>query len=404
MKPVLEQLAILLRGTANIIPQGGLEAKLREGRPLRVKLGVDPTAPDIHLGHTVPLRKLRQFQDLGHHAVLLIGDYTAMIGDPSGRSATRPQLTHEQVMTAAATFQEQAFKVLDRTRAEVVYNGDWFAKFSFQDVMRLCARYTVARMLERDDFTRRMRSEQPIGVHEFLYPLMQAQDSVVLRADVELGGTDQTFNILLGRHMQREAGMSEQVAVITPLLEGTDGLQKMSKSLGNYIGIAEPPDVMFGKVMSLSDDVMFRYHELLIDVDPDRLRREVGEGRVHPMDAKKRLAATLVERFHGRDACSVARADFEQRFQRHELPESIETFVWQHETPLEVSLVSALVASGLAKSMSDGRRSIRQGGVRVDGERVEDVQMVLDTAKEEWILQVGSRRVKKIVFRAVQGG
>ncbi|MBI1813402.1 MAG: tyrosine--tRNA ligase [Deltaproteobacteria bacterium] len=397
MKSVSEQLAILGRGTANIIPREGLEAKLREERPLRVKLGVDPTAPDIHLGHTVPLQKLRQFQDLGHHALLLIGDYTAMIGDPSGRSATRPQLTHEQVMDAAASFQEQAFKVLDRTRTEVVLNGDWFARFSFQDVMRLCARYTVARMLERDDFTRRMKNEQPIGVHEFLYPLMQAQDSVVLRADVELGGTDQTFNILLGRHMQREAGLPEQVAVITPLLEGTDGAQKMSKSLGNYIGVAEGPVEMFGKVMAISDELMLRYYDLLTDTDTRQIRSAIAASQVHPMDAKKSLARQLVERFHGQTAGATAQSDFERRFQHREIPGNLEVFDWT--TPaLPVSLPMVLTHSGMVSSMSEARRLIAQGGVRVDGERIQAYQYQIGPEKQESIIQVGPRRIKKIVW------
>ncbi len=397
MKGVEEQLAAIRRGTAAIIPEGELEEKLRAGRPLRVKLGVDPTAPDIHLGHTVPLQKLRQFQDLGHHAVLIIGDYTAMIGDPSGRSATRPQLTHEQVIQSAASFQQQVFKVLDRNRVDVVFNGSWFARFSFKDVMRLCGQYTVARMLERDDFAKRMEREQPIGIHEFLYPLMQAHDSVEVRADVELGGTDQTFNILLGRHLQREAGCGQQVAVVTPLLEGTDGVQKMSKSLGNYIGIAEPPEQIFGKVMSISDELMMRYYELLTSEDMEGLRRELERGLLHPMEAKKRLAVLLVSRFHGADAALAARQDFELRFQRRELPDEMETFVWAEEADT-VSLPAVLVAAGFVKSMSEARRIIQQGGVRVDGDRVRDIHHLLRRDRAESIVQVGSRRVKKIVF------
>ncbi len=397
MRSVEEQLSILRRGIATIIPEGGLEAKLREGRPLRVKLGVDPTAPDIHLGHTVALQKLRHFQDLGHHAVLIIGDYTAMIGDPSGQSVTRPSLTHEQVMRAASTYQEQVFKVLDRARTEIVRNGDWFGKFSFQDVMRLCGRYTVARMLERDDFARRMQAEQPIGIHEFLYPLMQAYDSVAVRADVELGGTDQTFNVLLGRHLQREAGQPEQVAMITPLLEGTDGVQKMSKSLGNYIGVAEPPEIMFGKVMSISDELMLRYVQLLTDGDPERLRDDVASGRQHPMDAKKWLGGVLVERFHGAAAAEAARADFERRFQRRELPERVERFEWPEMPPPALRLAEVMTVSGMAGSMSEARRLIQQGAVRVDGQRVGEIHHML-TAKGVVVIQVGSRRVQEIAF------
>ena len=405
MRSPEEQFAVLQRGTAHIIPDGGLKAKLQEGRPLRVKLGVDPTAPDIHLGHTVVLHKLRQFQDLGHQAVLIIGDYTAMIGDPSGRSATRPQLTHEQVMQAAVTYQEQVFKVLDRKRTEVRCNGEWFAKFSFQDVMRLCAGYTVARMLERDDFAKRMQAEQPIAIHEFLYPLMQAHDSVVVCADVELGGTDQVFNILLGRHLQREAGQAEQVALITPLLEGTDGVQKMSKSLGNYIGITDAAEDMFGKVMSVSDQLMLRYYELLTGEDAARLGIEIAEGRVHPMEAKKRLAAVLVERFHGVDSATSAQAAFERRFQRKQLPEEIETYMWAE--PLAesgVPLPKVLTVSGITTSMSDARRTIEQGGVRVNGERITSAQFMLPAGQGEWLIQVGPRRVKKIVFPVPVGG
>jgi len=399
MTSVAEQLEILRRGTAHIIPEGGLEAKLGENRPLRVKLGVDPTAPDIHLGHTVALHKLRQFQDFGHQAVLIIGDYTAMIGDPSGRSATRPQLTHEDVARAAATYQEQVFKVLDRDRVEVVWNGSWFARFSFQDVMRLCSRYTVARMLERDDFAKRIRAEQPIGVHEFLYPLMQAHDSVEVRADIELGGTDQTFNILLGRHLQREAGQAEQVALITPLLEGTDGVQKMSKSLGNYIGVAEPPADIFGKIMSISDELMLRYYEVLSDEDALAIGRGIAAGSEHPMEAKKKLARLLVERFHGASASGAAQADFERRFQRGQLPETIEEFHCTGDPPPR-SLSAVLTASGMTSSMSDARRQILQGAVRVDGVRVTDPRFLLKSQKYEWLLQVGPRRIKKILYPA----
>jgi tyrosyl-tRNA synthetase len=398
MKAAEEQLKILRRGTANIIPADGLEAKLREQRPLRVKLGVDPTAPDIHLGHTVALRKLRQFQDLGHQAVLIVGDYTAMIGDPSGQSVTRPQLTHERVMESAMTYQEQVFKILDRHRTEVRCNGEWFSKFSFQDVMRLCARYTVARMLERDDFAKRMKSEQPIGIHEFLYPLMQAHDSVEIRADVELGGTDQTFNVLLGRHLQREAGQPEQVAVITPLLEGTDGVQKMSKSLGNYIGIAEPAETMFGKLMSISDELMLRYYELLTNEDRERIEKDIASGQAHPMECKKRLGSIIVTAFHDACAARAAQEDFEHRFQQRQLPGNIPVYVWPELPSAGVPLARALTAAGLASSMSDARRSIQQGGVRVNGERVYDTHRLLDPGKKEWVLQIGSRRVAKVVF------
>jgi tyrosyl-tRNA synthetase len=299
-------------------------------------------------------------------------------------------------LLAAETFQDQVFKVLDRDRTEVVFNGSWFGKFSFQDVMRLCGCYTVARMLERDDFAKRMKQEQSIGIHEFLYPLMQAHDSVEVRADVELGGTDQTFNILLGRHLQREAGCPQQVAVVTPLLEGTDGVQKMSKSLGNYIGIAEAPEAIFGKVMSISDELMLRYYELLTQEDLARLQSDLRGGQLHPMDAKKGLAQALVSRFHGSAAAVAAREHFERRFQRRELPEGIETFLWTGDRAATVPLASVLVAAGMVKSMSEARRIIQQGGVRVDGERVRDIHGTLRMDEGEFIVQVGPRRLKKI--------
>jgi tyrosyl-tRNA synthetase len=405
MKSASEQMRLLERGVASIIPREELVAKLGPGKPLRVKLGVDPTAPDIHLGHTVVLQKMRQFQDLGHVGVLIIGTYTAMIGDPSGQSVTRPQLSEEQVLAAAATFKEQVFKILIPERTEVVHNGDWFAKLSFREVLELCSKYTVARMLERDDFAKRTRAEQPIGVHEFLYPLMQAYDSVQVEADVEIGGTDQTFNILLGRHLQREWQQPEQVAVIMPLLEGTDGAQKMSKSLGNYIGVVEPADVMFGKVMSISDRLMMRYYELLTDVDIADLQARTSTGGLHPMEAKKALAVTLVARFVGSAAAEGARADFERRFQRRELPEKMEEFVWPETDATAVSLAALVAAAGMAKSNSEARRKIQQGGVRVNGEPITDPRFVLHPSDgETCTVQVGTRRVKKIVFGGSASG
>jgi tyrosyl-tRNA synthetase len=361
---------------------------------LRVKLGVDPTAPDIHLGHTVALTKLRQFQDLGHHAVLIIGDFTAMVGDPSGRSVTRPRLTRAAVEAAAASYQEQVFKILDRDRTEV-WNGSWLSALSFEDVIRLGAQSTVARMLERDDFATRYRDGAPIGIHEFLYPLMQAHDSVVVRADVELGGTDQTFNILLGRHLQKEAGQSPQVAVILPLLEGTDGTQKMSKSLGNYVGVAEPPGEIFGKVMSISDELMLRWYELLTHEDVAALRDAIASGRVHPMDAKKHLAEVLVDRFHDAEAAGAARAAFEERFQhRHLDTATLGEFV---ATAVDgrVFLPALLHQAGLVKSNSDARRLIKQRAVRIDGATVasEDIACVAGT---QLVIEVGKRRAIRV--------
>jgi tyrosyl-tRNA synthetase len=390
-----EQLERLARGTSHIIPREELLEKLREGRPLRVKLGVDPTAPDIHLGHTVGLTKLRQFQDLGHTAILIIGDFTALVGDPSGRSATRPQLTREAVEAAAQTYQEQVFKVLDRARTEVRWNGEWFGRMQFQDVIRLGAQSTVARMLERDDFATRYREGAPIGIHEFLYPLMQAHDSVEIRADVELGGTDQTFNILLGRQLQKDAGQSPQVALILPLLEGTDGVQKMSKSLGNYVGVAEPPGEIFGKVMSISDELMLRWYELLTDVDLAALRRDLESGGVHPMDVKKQLAETLTARFHGADAGAAARHGFEERFQQRHLDTGTLEEVAATRKDGALWLPGLLHQAGLVKSNSDARRLLKQRAVRIDGTTIESEQFAC-SGGAELVLEVGKRRAIRV--------
>ena len=398
MMPAREQLEHLERGTASIVPREELLAKLGEDRPLRVKLGVDPTAPDIHLGHTVGLTKLRQFQDLGHQAVLLIGDFTALVGDPSGRSATRPQLTHAAVEAAAATYQEQVFKILDRERTEVVWNGAWLSDMRFEDVIRLGAQSTVARMLEREDFATRYRDGVPIGIHEFLYPLMQAYDSVVIRADVELGGTDQTFNILLGRQLQKDAGQAPQAAVILPLLEGTDGVQKMSKSLGNYIGVAEPPGEVFGKVMSISDVLMLRYYELLTHEDVAALRTAIDAGRVHPMDAKKHLAETLVTRFLGAAAAGEARRAFEERFQQRHLDASTLDEVTVALKDGRLWLPGLLHEANLVKSNSEARRLLKQRGVRIDGATVESEDHPCAPGAR-LVVEVGKRRAIRVRVR-----
>lgn len=390
-----EQLARLRRGTAAIIPEGALLAKLELGRPLRVKLGVDPTAPDIHLGHTVALTKLRQFQELGHQAVLIIGDVTATVGDPSGRSATRPQLTREAVECAAATYQDQVFKILDRERTEVRWNGEWLTAMRFGDVIRLGAQCTLARMLERDDFATRYRTGAPIGIHELLYPLMQAYDSVEVRADIELGGTDQTFNILLGRQLQKDAGQEPQVAVIVPLLEGTDGTAKMSKSLGNYIGVAEPPEEIFGKVMSISDELMFRYYELLTDEDVGVLRAAVAGATVHPMAAKKRLAADLTARFHGPEAATAACRAFEARFQERRLDPATLDVVTASLRAGRMWLPGLLHEAQVVKSTSEGRRLIKQRAVRIDGAPVTDEEYVCDPGRE-LVVEVGKRRALRV--------
>ncbi len=397
MIPAEEQLQRIRRGTAAIIPSEELLARLREGRPLRVKLGVDPTAPDIHLGHTVALTKLRQFQDLGHQAVLIIGDFTALIGDPSGRSSTRPQLRRAEVQAAAETYQEQVLKILDRERLEVHFNGRWLGKMGFEEVIRLAAKSTVARMLERDDFAKRYRNGTPVGIHEFLYPLMQAQDSVEVRADIELGGTDQIFNILLGRQLQKDADQRPQVALILPLLEGTDGTQKMSKSLGNVIGVADPPAEIFGKIMSISDALMLRYYELLTGEDHEALRRAIGEGRKHPMEMKKQLGQLLVARFYSAEEAAAARRGFEERFQERRLDTASLAEIRVSATGPSIRLPALLRNAKLVQSNSEARRLIKQGGVRVDGTTVTTEDIPVGAAREV-VIEVGKRRAVRVRF------
>ena len=358
------QLALLKRGAAQIINEAELLAKLKLGRPLNVKLGVDPTAPDIHLGFTVALQKLRQFQDLGHQAILIIGDFTAMIGDPSGRSKTRPQLSHDQVMSNAKSFQQQSFKILDPNRTRTVFNGEWFEMMTFEQVMKLNGRVTLQQMLQREDFKNRFDRGEPVHLHEIQYPIMQGWDSVMIKADVEIGGTDQLFNILVGRDLQREEKQPEQVVFLMPLLEGLDGVQKMSKSLGNYVGVSEPPSEMFGKLMSISDTLMARYYLLL-------LGEELPE--LHPMEAKKQLGFRIVERYHSRLAAEVALADFNTRFSKRDLDQAdLPAVQLQGIEPDLLSLIVAAFAEGfqITKSRGDARRLIEQGSVQVRGEKV----------------------------------
>ena len=359
------QLELLRRGAAQIISEQELLAKLRLGRPLNVKLGVDPTAPDIHLGFTVGLTKLRQFQDLGHQAILIIGDFTAMIGDPSGRSKTRPQLTHHQVMENARTFQEQAYRILDPGRTQTRFNGEWFEIMTFEQVMKLNARVTLQQILQREDFKGRLDREEAVRLHELQYPIMQGWDSVMIKADVELGGTDQLFNILVGRDLQREEGQSEQVVFLLPLLEGLDGTQKMSKSLGNYIGVTEPAGAMFGKLMSISDELMARYYLLL-------LGEAVPAG--HPMEAKKNLAGRIVERYHGADSAREALADFNLRFSKRDLAHVELPAVSLESSSTVLSAVVDAYAKGFAikRSRSDARRLIEQGSVQLNETKLTD--------------------------------
>lgn len=389
------QLREIERGTVAIIPRQELVEKLRRGKPLRVKWGADPSAQDLHLGHTVVLNKLRQFQELGHTVIFLIGDFTAMIGDPTGRSETRKALTRDEVRANAETYARQVFKILDPDRTELRFNSEWLDALAPTDIVRLCGHYTVARLLERDDFSKRFRDGVPIHVHEFLYPLVQAYDSVALHADVELGGTDQHFNLLVGRDVQRGFGQEPQVVLTTPILDGINGGQKMSKSLGNAVGIADPPDDMYGKLMSISDELMLGYYELLSTVDADYVRN-VADGRVHPMQAKKKLAAELVARFHDAAAAERAAAAFSRRFQQGQQPDEMPTHAWAADDA-NVWVCRLLKTSGLAKSTSEARRLIRQGGVRLDGERVTDPELHVPAAGEA-VVQVGKRRILKVVF------
>ena len=393
--PVDEQLTYLKKGSAEIIREADLRAKLEKsrstGRPLRVKLGMDPTAPDLHLGHTVVLRKLKHFQDLGHTAIFLIGDFTGMIGDPTGRSVTRPPLTREQIEENAETYKAQVFKILDPQKTVIDFNRRWMGQFTADEFVRLMAKYTVSQLLEREDFHKRFQDEKPISVHELLYPLVQGYDSVALEADVELGGTDQKFNLLVGRELQRAYGQESQVVLTTPILEGLDGVQKMSKSLGNAIGIHEPPLEMYGKVMSISDQMMWRYYELLTDVQVADIEKIKLES--HPMEAKKELARRIVADFHSADAATRAVEDWARQFQKDEVPEDVEEATI--ETPENRLRIDKLLARvGLAASVTDAGRMIKQGAVRVNGEVVNDPTKIVDIAARP-MLQVG-RKIKRV--------
>lgn len=396
MTPVPEQLEIIQRGADELLRESELRDKLKSGRPLRVKAGFDPTAPDLHLGHTVLINKLRQLQDLGHHILFLIGDFTGMIGDPSGKNATRPPLSREEVQANAKTYADQVFKILDRARTEVVFNSTWMDRMNAADLIRLAGKHTVARMLERDDFAKRYRGQQPIAIHEFLYPLVQGYDSVALKSDLELGGTDQRFNLLMGREVQKEHGQQPQCILTMPLLEGTDGVDKMSKSLGNYIGINEPPAEIFGKLMSISDKLMWRYIELL-SLEPSReiaARKRSVEKGANPRDVKFGFAKEIVARFHGAAAADGAAADFEARFKRDEIPEDIREVSLKAQGD-GLGLARLLKEAGLTASTSEALRMIEQGGVRIDGEKVADKSLTLGRGKR-FVVQVGKRKFARV--------
>jgi tyrosyl-tRNA synthetase len=402
-RPVDEQLAYLKKGAAEIIREEELKAKLEQsaktGKPLRVYLGVDPTAPDIHLGHTVVLRKLKHFQDMGHTAIFLIGDFSAMIGDPTGQSETRPPLTREHVDANAKTYLEQVYKILDRERTEVRYNSEWLGKMSSYDVVRLCAHYRLARMLEREDFRARLDKNLPISVHELLYPLLTAYDAVALQSDVEIGATEQKFNLLVHRDIQREYGLPSQVAFTLPILVGLDGERKMSKSLGNYVGITDAPGEMFGKLMSISDKLMWSYYELLTDFGSPvvvRVREEVRTGFLHPMDAKMRLAHTIIAGFHGEDAATKASEEFRRVFRERQAPEDAPLRKMPRSEPKRVAVL--LVELNLASSRSEAERLIKHGGVEINGQRVEDVKREIDlSTPAEFLVRVGKKKFLRIV-------
>jgi tyrosyl-tRNA synthetase len=392
------QLQVIERGCDELLIRAELAKRLKSGRPLCVKAGFDPTAPDLHLGHTVLINKLRQLQDLGHHVVFLVGDFTAMIGDPTGRNATRPPLTRDEIAENAKTYADQVFKILDRERTEVKFNSEWMDKVNAADMVRLAGTYTVARMLERDDFAKRYKAQQPIAIHEFLYPLVQGYDSVALNAELEVGGTDQKFNLLMGREVQKHRNQAPQSILTMPLLEGTDGVNKMSKSLGNHIGIAEPAEEIFGKLMSISDELMWHYIELLSFETPEKVaaKKRATEQGLNPRDVKIDLAKEIVTRFHGPAAADAALAAFEARFKRDEVPDNIPQ-VQLHAASSELPLTQILKQSGLTSSTSEALRMIEQGGVKVNGEKVSDKGLKLNRGASV-VVQVGKRKFARVTI------
>lgn len=396
MNDIKEQIAELTRGTDEVLPENGLEAKLKEGRPLVVKAGFDPTAPDLHIGHTVLINKMRQFQQLGHDVVFLIGDFTGMIGDPSGKNATRPPLSPEDIKANAETYEKQIFKILDKDKTRVEFNSSWMGDMDAAGLIRLAARHTVARMLERDDFNKRYTGGLPISIHEFLYPLVQGYDSVALHADVELGGTDQKFNLLVGRQLQQDYGQAPQIVMTTPLLEGLDGVQKMSKSLNNYIGITEPPGEMFGKIMSISDELMWRYFEVLsfrsLD-DIAALRKSVDDG-MNPRDAKFELGVEIVARFNDIAAAEGAKKEFISRFQQGAMPDEIPELTLQSQDG-QLGIAHLLKSAGLVSSTSEAFRMIKQGAVKIDGQRIDDRSLQIE-AGSVGVYQVGKRKFSRV--------
>ncbi|HBH1592007.1 TPA: tyrosine--tRNA ligase, partial [Clostridioides difficile] len=397
-KSIDEQMRIIMKGVDDLIDEKELREKLikseKEGKPMIVKLGLDPSAPDIHLGHTVVLRKMKQLQDLGHQIVIIIGDFTGKIGDPTGKSKARKALTTEQVLANAKTYEEQIFKVLDKEKTIVRFNSEWLAKLNFEDVIKLAATITVARMLEREDFKKRYEGQMPISVHEFFYPLMQAYDSIALEADIELGGTDQRFNLLMGRSLQREFGMESQIVIMMPLIEGLDGKEKMSKSLGNYIGIDEEAGIMYQKSMEIPDELIIKYYNLVTDVHPDEVNKiesQLKEGSVNPRDIKMNLAREIVTLYHGEESAKEAEERFKSVFQKGQIPEDIQTIQVKEDG---FDLIEVLVSNEIVKSKSEVRRLASQGGVKVNGEKVEDLSTIVK--ESELVVQIGKKKFVKI--------
>lgn len=398
MKSIDEQMRIIMKGVDDLIDEKELREKLikseKEGKPMIVKLGLDPSAPDIHLGHTVVLRKMKQLQDLGHQIVIIIGDFTGKIGDPTGKSKARKALTTEQVLANAKTYEEQIFKVLDKEKTIVRFNSEWLAKLNFEDVIKLATTITVARMLEREDFKKRYEGQMPISVHEFFYPLMQAYDSIALEADIELGGTDQRFNLLMGRSLQREFGMESQIVIMMPLIEGLDGKEKMSKSLGNYIGIDEEAGIMYQKSMEIPDELIIKYYNLVTDVHPDEVNKiesQLKEGSVNPRDIKMNLAREIVTLYHGEESAKEAEERFKSVFQKGQIPEDIQTIQVKEDG---FDLIEVLVSNEIVKSKSEVRRLASQGGVKVNGEKVEDLSTIVK--ESELVVQIGKKKFVKI--------
>ncbi|MFO7528091.1 MAG: tyrosine--tRNA ligase [Marinobacter sp.] len=400
MVSIDEALAVIKRGVDELIPEEELVEKLKQGRPLRIKAGFDPTAPDLHLGHTVLINKLRQFQDLGHEVIFLIGDFTGMIGDPAGKSATRPPLTEEQVRENAVSYKEQVFKILDREKTHVVFNSDWMSKMTAADMIKLAGQYTVARMLERDDFTKRYRAEQAIAIHEFLYPLVQGYDSVALEADVELGGTDQKFNLLMGRILQKHHGQEPQVILTMPILEGLDGVQKMSKSLGNYVGVNDAPGEMYTKLLSMPDDLLWRYFELLSFrplLEVEEFRKAVEDG-ANPQDYKKLLAEEIITRFHGEEAAKTAHKSAGNRVELGEIPDNVPEVKVSLEGQSEMPMAAVLRLAGLVKNGAAARDVLGRGAVYVDGNQFEGDRMFVEG--DDCVIQAGKKKIARVLITA----